>query len=155
MNLRIKYFHVYEFNRHELDNAKRFAEQNNLIFHAYYAFFNGINSTLNYLEGTLPKLMLTKAKSMLYLNYFSEMKGAIPDDYVCPQQKDYLTIDEDCNVLTCCAIEKGQGNYSIGSLFEMTALEIQEKKLSQPICSTCLGNGIPYIYDHLPRPYEA
>jgi hypothetical protein len=94
-----------------------------------------------------------KAEKMLYLDYF-DGRMTIPGDFVCPQQNDYLTIDEDCTVLTCCAIEKNAPGYAIGNLFELSAADIREKKQSRPVCRECMKHGIPYIYDHLPSPYE-
>jgi MoaA/NifB/PqqE/SkfB family radical SAM enzyme len=148
------YFHVYAFNRHELKAAKTFADDNGLILHAYYAYFNGVQATLNFLDGTLPPMLKTQAPRMLYLNYFADLKNEVPCDLVCPQHHEYLTIDEECNVLTCCALEKGHQDYVIGNLFDLTLTEIHKKKTTQPICRICLKRGIPYIYDHLPSPYK-
>ena len=79
----------------------------------------------------------------LFLHYVDELIARTPQDYQCPQFN-ILTIDEYCNVLTCCVLPKDHPEYSLGNLFTLSSDDIRKGKLSQNVCSECVKLGISY-----------
>lgn len=134
-------FHVYQFNRDEIELAAAYFKQKKIRFLPYFAYFNDYDLALSYLNNTLPHETLIKASKELFLDNIEQFISQHFDHYTCPQIS-ILTIDEYCNVLTCCLISKADPNYSIGSLFSLSKKEIENKKISQEICKECLKKGI-------------
>ena len=137
-------FLVYQFNMNELQNAFTFFEPLGIKVFASYAYFNGFRMFQSYLDGTMPCEDTKKAKEELVLDFIEARKKERPTDYYCPQYS-MLTIDEYCEVLTCCSVEKGMEGYSIGNLFELDFEQIHNNKLSQAVCATCESLKLDYI----------
>lgn len=127
-------FHVYQFNVFEIQQAKEFFSRLPVGFAAYLAYFNGSTMRFAYFQDTLPKEMRDKATSELFTYQYKDMVR--PKDYQCPQY-DYLTLDEECNVLLCCAVDKQTEGYSIGNLFNMDLTGIDTLRRSSPTCALC------------------
>lgn len=129
-------YHVYQFNLKEYKEALYFAKTNNINIWPYYAYFNYYEYGKNYLNNSLNYDILKKASKELMLFYVEELISGRGNNYVCPQF-DILTIDENCNVLTCCVIPKGYQSYSFGNLFYLSLEKINELKIIQKECSNC------------------
>ena len=52
---------------------------------------------------------------------------------------DVLILDENCDVLTCCALSRHNQDYTIGPLAELSAVEIISKKQSRDVCKQCMA----------------
>ena len=137
-------FLAYQFNLGELEDAKAFFESHNIQVNASCAYFNGSKMMASYLKSTMPYEDLKKASEELLLFYFEKTLKQRPVDYRCPQY-DSLVIDEFCNVLTCCCLDKDVEGYSIGNLFDMNYEQIREKKQSSPACVECRTLGVDYL----------
>jgi hypothetical protein len=144
-------FHVYQFNLDEIEGASDYFKQKGVKFFPYLAFIADYNVARAYLNHTLPQNLLEEASKELLLFYTDDLLSSAPGDYACPQLH-ILTIDEYCNVLTCCLISKADPNYSIGSLFTLSGTEIEQKKKDQNICGECMTNGISYWVHNISRP---
>lgn len=136
-------FHIYQFNIHEICLAKEFCADRNLDLLPYTAHLNNLDKAFGYLNQTLSAEELRKISKDLLMYYVDDLVASRPKDYLCPQF-DYLTLDESCQVLTCCGVAKGHPDYSIGSLFDLSAKEIEEKKRNQSICIPCKNSGTDY-----------
>jgi hypothetical protein len=136
-------YHIYQFNIHEIKSARDFCSSKGLFFVPYIAYINDFNLAMAYLDGTMDYKLLERASKELLLYYVDNHIRDMPKDYYCPQF-DILTIDESCNVLTCCCISKNHPDYSIGSLFDLSSDEIYKKKVSQDICIKCINIGLAY-----------
>jgi len=137
------HFHVYQFNLDEIEVASNYFKQRGVKFFPYLAFFADYGLAMSYLNHNLPPKLLENASKELLLFYVDDLISSSPKDYTCPQRS-IMTIDEYCNILTCCVISKADPNYSIGSLFSLSKKEIEQKKFNQTICKECMNNGISY-----------
>ena len=129
-------YHVYQFNIGEYEEAFYFAKANNINIYPYYAGFNNYENTKKYLNNELSYDFLKKTSKDLMLFYVDELLSKRPSNYRCPQF-DILIVDEECNVLTCCALPKGNQSYSFGNLFSLSLKEIYELKINQKECINC------------------
>jgi hypothetical protein len=99
----------------------------------------------------MPQKLLEDASRELVLYYVDDFISSSKKRYRCPEWSN-LTIDEYCNILTCCAISKCHPDYSIGSVFSLSKNEIEQKKLKQNICKECVSIGNAYWVHNLYRP---
>lgn len=134
-------YHCYQFNLDEIKVASAYFRQKGVNFFPYLAYFNDYQLAKSYLDRTLPQKLLDAASKELFLYYIEDLTSGMRDDYICPQHS-ILTIDEYCNVLTCCVISKADPDYSVGSLFTLSKSDIDKKKTCQNICRECIQKGI-------------
>ena len=78
------------------------------------------------------------------LFYVNEKTEEMPKDFRCPQN-DILVINEECNVLTCCALDRNHAEYSLGSVFDFSIEKIRDLKSKQKVCNKCLKIGLSYL----------
>lgn len=130
------FYHIYQFNIDEYEKALNFCKINNINIWPYYAGFNNYEYVKSYLNNSLNYDILKKVSKELILFYVDKLLSERPDNYKCPQFN-FLVIDEDCNLLTCCVIPKGYQSYSFGNLFSLSLKEILELKISQKECLNC------------------
>ena len=136
-------YHIYQFNIDEIHSAVEFCSKKGIDFLPTVAFINDFNLMKAYLDGTMDCELLEKASKDLLLYYVDDLVKHAPKDYHCPQY-DSLTMDENCNVLTCCGVPKNHSDYTIGNLFDLSAAEILSKKTSQSVCTECISSGLAY-----------
>lgn len=136
-------YHVYQFNIDELREAVRFAEENNIFVSANYAYLANWQEYKDYLSSSMKYEDLNRASKELFLYYLDNQNGQMDwkAGFVCPQHH-VLTMDEKCNVLTCCVVNDDHENYSIGNLFSLSRSEIDLLKKIQPVCTECLQAGV-------------
>ena len=136
-------YHVYQFNIGEYKAALSFAKNHNINIWPYYAGFNNYENTIKYLSKKLSYDLLEKASKDLILYYIDELLSKKPLNYRC-SQFDVLLVDEYCNLLTCCALPKGNQSYSFGNLFELDLENIHNYKVSQKECFNCQKLNFDY-----------
>ncbi|HAJ27397.1 MAG TPA: hypothetical protein DCG53_09180 [Syntrophus sp. (in: bacteria)] len=141
-------YHLYQFNIWEVFLAKQFAESLNVPISYSAAYFNDYNMFRDYLTNKMPYETLKDATSELLTYYYSDVLNNKPLHYDCPQN-DFLSINENCEVLLCCGVGRNSQSYSLGKIFNMSLEEIQQQKISQPLCIECDHLGINYI-NHTP-----
>jgi organic radical activating enzyme len=144
-------YHVYQFNLDEIEAASAYFKQKCVTFFPYFAYFNDYLLAKSYLDGTLPQKVLDAASKELLLYYVGDQISGVSDSFVCPQYS-MLTLDEYCNVLTCCVISKADPDYSIGSLFTLSKHDIEQRKSNQNICNECIQKGISKWVNNVNRP---
>ncbi|MGA2158533.1 MAG: radical SAM protein [Dehalococcoidia bacterium] len=136
-------YHLYQFNVGEIGSAAKFCRENDINFSPYMAYLNDYNLMRSYLDKTLSKELLSRIAKDLFLYYVDEFINKMPQNYNCPQH-DVLTIDENCNILTCCFLPKSHPAYSLGNLHILSGNEIVSSKRSQRVCTECTKLGIAY-----------
>lgn len=137
-------YHLYQFNLWEIYMAKEFAQKLNISIKFATAYLNGYTMFRDYLTNNMGYATLKTASSELITYHLNDFLLNRPKNYICPQWG-YLTIDEYCNVLTCCVADRLSENYSIGKLFELSLDDIKEKKIKQHICLECSQLGIDFL----------
>lgn len=129
-------YHVYQFNKHELSSAKKFADEIGIDVFSYYAYFNGYDMTKSYLENTMDYNELMLSGKQLDLFYVDELIKHRPKYYNCPQYS-RLVLNEQGNVLLCCGIDRDCKDYSWGNICDLSLKELYRIKQEAKICETC------------------
>lgn len=142
------FFHVYQFNQGELKQASDFANSIGAELKADYALFNGVEMYLRYLKQEMDYSELYTASKEMMLYYIDGQLKNRPHDYACPQFGS-LALDENCNVVTCCGLEKNASGYAVGNLFELSIDEVRKIKKPHDICYECQKNGVDYLLHNL------
>jgi len=148
-------YHVYRFNVGEMKACERFADERGIRFNPYYAILNHWWEMKAYLNNTLPEARRAAAERDLFtLEGIHQVLAEAPkSDYRCPQNN-YLNIDENGEVVTCCQIPREHPEYSCGDALSGDLPAMLEKKVSQPVCKDCIGSGMAYFLNTaLRRPY--
>ena len=136
-------YHVYQFNIDELREAVIFAKEHGIFLTASFAYFANWRQFRDYLTSEMDYAVLKAATQDLFLYYMdttSYPSASVPE-LDCPQNY-VLTLDEECNVLTCCVVNRDNEYYAVGDLFSLSAAEISLLKRSQPVCSECKQAGV-------------
>lgn len=145
-------FHVYQFNIQEMAEAARFCGRNGIAFQPCEAFFNGVPDTIAYLRKELPAGRLYQASRDLLVYYLDKLLKEQPPDYQCPQWN-MLSVDEKSNILVCCGgFPRNYPGTIVGSMFDLTADEILDKKRHMPVCGPCTGSGAAFWQHHRHTP---
>lgn len=139
-------YHVYQFNKKEINDAKNFARKIGSEFIAYNAYFNGMNMALSYLENTMPYDELKLAGKELDLFYIDDLISKRPKNYYCPEYST-LTINEDGNVVLCCVADKNSEDYKLDNILNLSLSEIKKMKneyKNKAGCIRCKKSGLDY-----------
>jgi pyruvate-formate lyase-activating enzyme len=134
---------VHQFNLNEIREAYRFFKRLGTRLAFTVAYLNDYNLSRDFLIGSLTETQINQMGRELFLSYVEEIIASRPRDYVCPQFS-ILALDEFCNVLNCCQVAKGHPDYSLGSLYDFSAEDIQKGKLTRTVCRECQELGIDY-----------
>lgn len=137
-------YHIYKFNLGEIAKAADYFEKKKMNLIAFAAYFNDFDMAKSYIDGSMEHLLREMADNDLLLSHIPDLVKNAPPGYQCPQHG-LLSIDEYCNLLTCCVLKKGHPNYSLGSIFDFGSKEdVYKVKRNLPVCSECLDKGIAY-----------
>lgn len=150
-------FHVYQFNIHEVEKAKVFAQSLDLEFHPYYPYFNGNSMMEDYLEGRLSEELKKEAEEELFLSHVKELLRARPKDYKCFLEN-IISIDAAANLVLCCASDENCADYRWGSIYNVASLEEMKTKrhemLTSGSCNKCRQLGIDFWLGNNPTYIE-
>ncbi len=135
-------YHVYQFNILECEAAANFARELGIGISFAHAGLNGYALMKSYLDDTMSREALKKCSSELIMYFYKDIKR--PKDHRC-EQFDFLTINEHCELLPCCGVERGMPLYSLGRINEMSLEQIKDKKLNAKYCKKCAEIGMDYI----------
>lgn len=135
-------YHVYQFNILECEAAAKFASELGIGISFVHASLNGYNLLRSYFDDTMSRDALKKCSSELITYFYKNVKR--PANYRC-DQFDYLVINEHCELLPCCGVERGMPLYSLGKISEMTLEQIRDKKLNAQYCTKCAEIGMDYF----------
>lgn len=149
-------YHLYQFNMNDAQQLFAFCGEHGFKINAGLAYINDWEEYRRYLRDEMSRERLKLASQSLFLSHLDlkleELKklGACR----CPQF-DMLNIDEDCNVVTCCLVDRDHPDYSIGSLFDLSVEDVKQKKRQQNICKECHDLGIWYLIQNPVSPISA
>jgi MoaA/NifB/PqqE/SkfB family radical SAM enzyme len=140
-------YHIYQFNITEIPAAMLFCKQYGIKFAPVLANFGDFDIAIRYFENTLDTQTLKRAAKDLLLYNIDDCIAKRPEGYVCPQFN-LLTLDEECNVLTCCGVPRKYKDYALGSLFELSREQIIAMKKDRSVCKKCGEIGLDYFGNH-------
>ncbi len=148
--IRITYL-IHQFNIDEIPDVYKYFKKRNVKLLYTVAYLNDYNMARDYLSGQLKGEKCVRISKDLLLYYLDDLLESVPSQYKCPQLS-ILSLDEYCNVLTCCAVPKGHPDYSLGSVFDLSREEIVEGKRKRNVCKECSKLGIHYWIHTAPKP---
>lgn len=138
-------WHRYRFNEGELWEAYKYFNRRGIRFNPSIAYFNDLPEMLDYAEDKLSKDREIQAEKDLFLEVISKdvshYKKKSKHHYCFMWES--LVIDENGQLLLCCGIPNEDTAHVLGNVLEMSAEEIWQKKLSDPICNRCILVGLP------------
>lgn len=68
-------------------------------------------------------------------------------NYLCPQF-DFLIIDENTNVITCCQLPRNHGEYSCGTILEEDFETILNNRKNRQVCKECVSSGLAFYLNN-------
>jgi MoaA/NifB/PqqE/SkfB family radical SAM enzyme len=140
-------WHRYAFNESELWKAFKYFDRPGIFFNPVIAYLNDLPEMLSFANACLSDDRRRQAEKDMFLDHISQQLS-----YHRLRSKRYkcfmwnqLVIDEYGQLLLCCGFSnKGEDKRHIaGNVLEMSAEEIWQKKLSDPLCKTCIATGLP------------
>ena len=136
-------YHLYQFNIDEVPAARDFCRANGIEFYPFFAYLCDFDLTMSYLDRSVRPELLRRMTKDLFLYYVDGLLAQAPRDYQCPQHS-ILTIDEECNILTCCFLPKDHPEYSLGKISTLSLDDVRKGKISQMVCRECIASGAAY-----------
>ncbi|MFC1621053.1 radical SAM protein [Candidatus Omnitrophota bacterium] len=138
------FYHIYRFNIDEINDCERFANDNGIIFNPHYAFINHWWMLYGFLNKTLSVEKTDRiTKDLFNSKDIKEKMKKSPEGYVCPQS-DFLIIDEEGDVATCCQIARDHKEYSCGNILKEDIDRIFEKRKNRQVCRECIDSGLAF-----------
>jgi len=141
-------YHIYQFNLTEINSVKKFGEKYNIGILAHLAYLNGGDMFENYLNNKLEYSELRSTGEELLLGginkRLAEFNSMDKSNYDC-HQFNCLTIDENCNVITCCVFSNVYKKiYDVKNIEEVNIWRKNSQK-----CKDCIGVGLAYIANNV------
>lgn len=143
----IIFYHVYRFNTREVKDCESFADKNGIIIHPYYAILNNWWKLQAFIENKLTADEKKRICEDLFIDDIREKMSDSPVGYNCPQF-DYLNIDENSNLVTCCQLPQNHEDYPCGNILTDDLNEIFKKRQNRQVCKKCLGSGLAYYINN-------
>lgn len=141
-------YHVYKFNVTEIKKCELFANDNGIIFRPYYAILNHWWILQDFINKRLPKDESARISENLFNSEDIERKmSESPKNYLCPQF-DFLIIDENTNVITCCQLPRNHGEYSCGTILEEDFETILNNRRNRQVCKECVSSGLAFYLNN-------
>lgn len=122
-------FHVYRFNQDEISPAKKFADSLGAKFMPYYAYLNGLSLARKFVNGTMSEEENQEVQDELCLHYLEKRLSNTSSDIKCRLRK-ILTIDEEGNLVICCAADKQIDGYVLGNILSFDCANDVENRLN-------------------------
>jgi pyruvate-formate lyase-activating enzyme len=135
-------FHLYQFNISEIKAAQEYFNHLGIKIFSSFAFFNDYHMATNYLTNNLNKEEMLKVSKELLLFYVDDLIAQMPQGYRCPQF-DMLSIDENCNVINCCAAPKDSPDYVVSECSNLR-LDALDQRHKTSLCQECMSTKLAY-----------
>ncbi len=135
-------YHIYQFNLHEIPEAKKFCEENGIIFSLNYAVLFSKTDCMDYVTNQTPYEKLKDMSKELMLGILDYQIEHSPRDY-CDFQSRYLIINVDGDVKTCGGMKKEADNIAIiGNILSDDIDEVLRRKYNHKYCDKCIDAGL-------------
>ncbi|MEB2308208.1 MAG: radical SAM protein [Candidatus Brocadiaceae bacterium] len=141
-------YHVYKFNIEEIKKCEQFADDHEIVFRPYYAILNHWWMLQDFVNKRFSKVEADKVlRNIFNLEDIENKMKSSPKDYVCPQFN-YLIIDENAHMITCCQLARNHKEYSCGNILDTDIEIILNKRKNHKVCRECVGSGLAYYLNN-------
>jgi MoaA/NifB/PqqE/SkfB family radical SAM enzyme len=135
-------YHLYQFNLSEIKIAQEYFKNLGMKIFSSFAYFNDYNMAVKYLTNDFSIEEFRKVTKELYLYYVDDLLKEMPLDYICPQFSQ-MNIDENCNIVQCCATPANSKDYFVCELKDFTIDKFVNRK-EKDICKECYNTKWVY-----------
>ncbi len=135
-------FHIYQFNIEELRPAIMFAAKHELGILPSYAAINDFERMIKYLSGKLEYEDVLRAGKELLLHPMDNINFIHRPAFTTCSQFSFLSLDSDCNLITCCG-----DSTVIGKVYDTDLTKLNSIRKSSPACKRCIKAGL-YVFSH-------
>ncbi len=135
--------HVYQFNYHEVLPLYEWTKKLNISYNPSYAFINNPKEYRKYVNNELSVAEMKEVGQDLFCHFIDERIKKHPRKGC--RLFDTLTIDEQGNIVLCCAIERDHEDYRITNVFDPDFLEKLENWQPPAVCQHCQSTGMSPI----------
>ena len=132
--------HIYQFNIHEIPRLYEWAKNLNITYNPYFAVINDPVRRRQYVNNTL-SVNEMKSISESLINHYPNLQIHNHSRNDC-SQFDLLTIDEECNVVICCTIEREHPDSIIANILDQNFHEQLARWQPHAFCRNCIASGL-------------
>ena len=136
-------WHRYLFNENEFWDAHKYFNRLGIVISPAIAFLNDRVEMIDFLNEKLSEDRMKKIEKDIFIDYIHKRvmyHKKKSKNYYCIQW-DILVIDESGQLLTGCCFTRYDSDHVLGNILDMSAEEIWNSKLSDPICDECISCG--------------
>ncbi len=136
------YFHIYNYNRHEVEMMKIFANGLGFTFGAGYAYYMPIERVLKYKNNRLDlndKLYVDSSFEIPISRILSAAESE--KSQLCSIQHSQIVINSRGELLLCCGVYSEDAS-SLGPFLSLTRRDIFRRKNSHNFCRVCKKNSL-------------
>ena len=137
-------YHLYQFNITEIKQAQGYFKNLGIQVFSSFAYFNDYNMATKYLQNKLTIEEFKKVSKELLLHYVDDLLEEMPQDYVCPQFS-MMNIDENCNIIQCCAAPYSSKDYFVCSVKDFNQ-NVYKNRKNRDICKECYETKLVYWF---------
>jgi MoaA/NifB/PqqE/SkfB family radical SAM enzyme len=137
-------WHRYTFNEHEFWAAYKYFHRTGVAFAPVVAYLNDGAEMMAFIKGVLPEDRRKRAEKDLFLEDISRMLAYHRENskgYRCPAWN-FIVLDATGQLLLCCSYGTHDSDHVFGSIFDLSAEEIWERKFSDQVCRDCISYGL-------------
>lgn len=137
-------WHRYTFNEGEFWQAYKFFNRPGIDFSPALAYLVDLPEMMDFVGEKLSKDRCRQAESDLFLNdirHNLEYCSKTSTNYHCPGL-DLIIINEIGQLMICCCVTRGDSEYILGNILEMSAEEIWKAKFNNQLCIECTSSGL-------------
>lgn len=138
-------FHLYEFNRFEINAAREFCAELKIDFIPIFAYLNGFTMAKDFFAGVMSIEDRKIITNELMIDRLEAIRQNRLAGYQCPQSA-ILVLYEFCNVLLCCGTDRRVPGHVIGKLRDVDYEHLPSIRESAAACSVCSKLKIDYLW---------
>lgn len=139
--------HIYQFNFHEIPMLREWAKNLDISYYPYFAYINDPVTLRHYVNNTLSMEKMKSISDSIFCYYMNQRFQSHPKNDC--RLFDSLTIDEECNIVTCVGIERDHPDSVITNIFDDNFYEKLVSWQPQSVCANCIASGCSPVWEIL------
>lgn len=146
-------YHVYQFNKEELDCAKKFAKELGIDIVPIPAYLASYELSKAFLQNDLSEDIVSDVKSELLLEHVPDLLSQRPENYRC-MVENVISIHWDGKLELCCCCDDAAKGFLWKYIWDIESLEewhaYRSNMLKSETCAECRRLGIDYWFCNNP-----